>query len=187
MYATHPDTGFRFAGFEVPYFPEVLAAAKNAAAHVPHELIGWDIAVTEAGPVIIEGNTVPESADHGDRARPGHDGPPVIPEALRAAGRRGIARRCTQTVRFVDDLIGALGLDEWRGSVVALGGAAADSEPAARRASRARPARGGFGSGRRRRSRSRSSHEPEVGVKWNERPARDGARARPTLGRLWVP
>ena len=59
VYATHPDTGFRFAGFEVPFFPEVLMAAKNAAAHVPHELVGWDIAVTEAGPVIIEGNTVP--------------------------------------------------------------------------------------------------------------------------------
>jgi hypothetical protein len=47
VHASHPDTGFRFAGFEVPHFPQVLATAEGATAHVPHELIGWDIAVTE--------------------------------------------------------------------------------------------------------------------------------------------
>ena len=56
VYATH----FRFARFEIPLFPEVLMAAEKAAAHVPHELVGWDIAVTKAGPVIIEGNAVPD-------------------------------------------------------------------------------------------------------------------------------
>jgi Sugar-transfer associated ATP-grasp len=59
VHAAHPDTGFRFEGTEVPRYAEVLAAAEGAAAHVPHDLIGWDVAVTEAGPVVIEGNALP--------------------------------------------------------------------------------------------------------------------------------
>jgi hypothetical protein len=59
VHAAHPDTGFRFEGAAVPRFREALAAAEGAAAHVPHDLIGWDVAVTEAGPVIIEGNALP--------------------------------------------------------------------------------------------------------------------------------
>ncbi|HEX2525807.1 MAG TPA: sugar-transfer associated ATP-grasp domain-containing protein [Geminicoccus sp.] len=59
VYTTHPDNGFRFEGAQVPHFDEVLKVAERATAHVPHDLIGWDIAVTEAGPVIIEGNASP--------------------------------------------------------------------------------------------------------------------------------
>ena len=59
VHAAHPDTGFRFEGADVPRYPEVLAAAEGAAALVPHDLIGWDVAVTEAGPVVIEGNALP--------------------------------------------------------------------------------------------------------------------------------
>ena len=60
VYATHPDTGFRFEGFEIPHFREALAAAVRAATHVPHPLIGWDLATTRAGPVLVEGNAVPD-------------------------------------------------------------------------------------------------------------------------------
>jgi hypothetical protein len=60
VHAAHPDTGFRFDGFEIPHFRSVLATAEKATAHVPHPLIGWDVAVTEAGPVIVEGNVVPD-------------------------------------------------------------------------------------------------------------------------------
>jgi hypothetical protein len=60
VHAAHPDTGFRFEGTEVPRFPEILAAAEGVAALVPHDLIGWDVAVTEAGPVVIEGNARPD-------------------------------------------------------------------------------------------------------------------------------
>jgi hypothetical protein len=59
VHAVHPDTGFRFEGAEIPRFPEVLTVAERAAAQLPHDLVGWDIAVTEAGPVIIEGNALP--------------------------------------------------------------------------------------------------------------------------------
>ncbi len=53
----HPDTGVVFAGFRIPFFAEALALALRA-----HRLmyglfsVGWDIAITPAGPLIIEGN-----------------------------------------------------------------------------------------------------------------------------------
>lgn len=59
VWATHPDTGFRFAGFELPQFEAVLDRAVAAAAHLPHEVVGWDFAITENGPVLIEGNERP--------------------------------------------------------------------------------------------------------------------------------
>jgi hypothetical protein len=58
-FAVHPDTGFRFEGFELPYFGAALATARAAGAHLPHALIGWDIAIAEDGPVLIEGNSRP--------------------------------------------------------------------------------------------------------------------------------
>ena len=53
----HPDTRVEFASFTVPFYREAIAAACEA-----HKLfyrvqsIGWDIAITESGPVFIEGN-----------------------------------------------------------------------------------------------------------------------------------
>ena len=53
----HPMTGVRFEGFQVPYFAEACELAKRAAAVVPTVgYIGWDMAITENGPAIIEGN-----------------------------------------------------------------------------------------------------------------------------------
>jgi hypothetical protein len=56
MYTHHPDTGFEFSGFTIPYFTAALDVAKAAAAFLPHRLIGWDIAITGEGPVLLEGN-----------------------------------------------------------------------------------------------------------------------------------
>ncbi len=53
----HPTTGTALVGFQIPYFPEVLALARRA-----HEVfstihfVGWDIAVLPDGPVLMEGN-----------------------------------------------------------------------------------------------------------------------------------
>lgn len=54
----HPVTGEDLGSFRVPFWDEARDLALAAArAFLPHPLIGWDIAVTPEGPVIIEGNT----------------------------------------------------------------------------------------------------------------------------------
>ncbi|RJQ47985.1 MAG: hypothetical protein C4538_04525 [Nitrospiraceae bacterium] len=55
-YIRHPDTGFEFSGFIVPYFEAAKDMAKAAAAFLPYRLVGWDVAISETGPVLIEGN-----------------------------------------------------------------------------------------------------------------------------------
>jgi hypothetical protein len=55
--AAHPDTGVAFAGVAVPFWDEVLATTRRAARAVPElGTIGWDIAVSPTGPVVVEGN-----------------------------------------------------------------------------------------------------------------------------------
>jgi hypothetical protein len=54
---THPKSGAILEGCRVPFWPETLALVERAALKfAPIATIGWDIAVTPAGPVIIEGN-----------------------------------------------------------------------------------------------------------------------------------
>jgi hypothetical protein len=53
----HPDTGRQFAGETIPLWPDVVDLAFRAArAMAPVRTIGWDIAVTPTGPVLVEGN-----------------------------------------------------------------------------------------------------------------------------------
>jgi hypothetical protein len=57
----HPDTGFRFEGFQVPFWDEVLALAKRVQRGLAfYRLIGIDVALTPAGPVLIEMNARPD-------------------------------------------------------------------------------------------------------------------------------
>jgi len=56
IYIRHPDTGFDFAGFIIPHFEAVKEMAKAAAAFLPYRLVGWDVAITGEGPILIEGN-----------------------------------------------------------------------------------------------------------------------------------
>ncbi len=59
-YEVHPATGTALVGFAIPLFGEALALVRRAAAVVPEvRYVGWDIAITQSGPVIIEGNTLP--------------------------------------------------------------------------------------------------------------------------------
>ncbi len=55
----HPDTGFIFKGFKLPYFEESKALCLKLVRYLPSRLVGWDIAITPAGPVVIEGNVSP--------------------------------------------------------------------------------------------------------------------------------
>jgi Sugar-transfer associated ATP-grasp len=54
---SHPDTGVCFVGLQMPFWNEVLDLCSRAARLTPNlRSVGWDIAVTPDGPVIIEGN-----------------------------------------------------------------------------------------------------------------------------------
>ncbi|MBN4070478.1 hypothetical protein JYT76_02240 [Olleya sp. AH-315-F22] len=55
----HPDSGFVFEDFKIPYFDEVLVLVKHAASFLPSYIHGWDIAITQHGPTIIECNHFP--------------------------------------------------------------------------------------------------------------------------------
>ncbi len=53
----HPHTGRSFAGYRIPFFAEAAALVMETHRYfygIRH--IGWDVAITATGPVIIEGN-----------------------------------------------------------------------------------------------------------------------------------
>jgi len=53
----HPDTGGVFAGFQVPRWRELLDVVERAQlAFAGLTTVGWDVAITDDGPVLIEGN-----------------------------------------------------------------------------------------------------------------------------------
>lgn len=52
----HPDTNFEFGGLKIPFFDEACALVVKFVEHIPDRLIGWDVAISENGPIIIEGN-----------------------------------------------------------------------------------------------------------------------------------
>ena len=55
--AIHPVTGVLISGFEVPLFKESIEMVKEAALLFPqNRSIGWDVAITNNGPELIEGN-----------------------------------------------------------------------------------------------------------------------------------
>lgn len=60
VYYEHPYTKTKIVGFKIPLFNEVLNFAKELAMVTPEiRYTGWDIAITEKGPVVIEGNPFP--------------------------------------------------------------------------------------------------------------------------------
>ena len=55
--AIHPVTGQVIEGQVLPFWEEVIDLARRAALHTPeNRSVGWDIAITEEGPELIEGN-----------------------------------------------------------------------------------------------------------------------------------
>lgn len=60
VYYKHPMTNTSIVGFKIPKYKEVIELAKKASLVVDEvRYVGWDIAVTDKGPVIIEGNEYP--------------------------------------------------------------------------------------------------------------------------------
>ena len=57
IYEKHPKSGTEIVGFKVPYYKEIQELVSKAGKVVPEiRYVGWDIAITEKGPIIIEGN-----------------------------------------------------------------------------------------------------------------------------------
>lgn len=57
IYESHPVTGHRIEGFQVPLYAETLAMVEDAARRLPTvPYVGWDIAITPDGAEIIEAN-----------------------------------------------------------------------------------------------------------------------------------
>jgi hypothetical protein len=56
-YICHPRTGKPFPGFQVPHWKEAVEMVTQAAREVPEmRYIGWDVAITQDGVCLIEGN-----------------------------------------------------------------------------------------------------------------------------------
>ena len=59
-FEAHPITHIKFDGYEIPYFDKIIELTKEAALKFPKTIvIGWDVAITDKGPLIIEGNNGP--------------------------------------------------------------------------------------------------------------------------------
>lgn len=57
--AQHPDTGTVISGHQLPWWTETLELATRALdAAYDRPTIGWDIAITDDGPVLVEGNSM---------------------------------------------------------------------------------------------------------------------------------
>ena len=60
VYYEHPVTGVPIVGFEIPHFDKIRRLVLEAAKEVPQvRYVGWDIAVTDYGLEMIEGNEYP--------------------------------------------------------------------------------------------------------------------------------
>lgn len=59
-HAVHPVTGVQFKGFQVPFWQETVEMMKKVVPQAYYiSNIGWDVAITENGPVLVEANTIP--------------------------------------------------------------------------------------------------------------------------------
>lgn len=57
FYEHHPISGQKIRDFQVPYWEEVIELVNKVYNKVPGiNYVGWDIAITDNGPIIIEGN-----------------------------------------------------------------------------------------------------------------------------------
>lgn len=60
-FSAHPDTGARIEGRTLPCWDEAKALAVEAHRHFSDRVVvGWDIAILEDGPILVEGNGNPD-------------------------------------------------------------------------------------------------------------------------------
>jgi hypothetical protein len=59
-YFRHPVNNMEFNGFKIPFFTETVDLVIGSAALFPQvKIVGWDVALTPNGPVMVEGNELP--------------------------------------------------------------------------------------------------------------------------------
>lgn len=57
----HPDSKIKFKGFQIPYWEDLIETVKNLASELAEmHCIGWDLALTDDGWVLVEGNARPQ-------------------------------------------------------------------------------------------------------------------------------
>lgn len=60
-YENHPNSGLPFSGFKVPRWDKACRLAKELATRLPeNRFTGWDLALTDNGWVVVEGNYCPQ-------------------------------------------------------------------------------------------------------------------------------
>ena len=60
IFYEHPISKTKIVGFRVPMYKEAIELVKSTAKVVPEvSYIGWDVAISKDGPVIVEGNCFP--------------------------------------------------------------------------------------------------------------------------------
>lgn len=78
-YDEHPVTHTKYQGFTIPMFREAVDICLKAAQVKPGlAYIGWDVAITPDGPVLIEGNILP-GYDMAQNAKFHPDGKGLLP------------------------------------------------------------------------------------------------------------
>jgi len=56
-YSNHPITGAKIRGFQVPFWHETLEMIQKAALkYTDNRSVGWDVAITNVGPELLEAN-----------------------------------------------------------------------------------------------------------------------------------
>ncbi len=89
----HPETGARIAGRVLPCWPETVAMVAKCANLFPDRtMIGFDVAITDRGPVIIEAN-VQQSAENVQRTHDLPAGRQRLGELLAWNAERSLATR----------------------------------------------------------------------------------------------
>ncbi|WP_378187991.1 sugar-transfer associated ATP-grasp domain-containing protein [Aquimarina sp. W85] len=81
---SHPDTGVIFKGYKIPFFKEACDLVIQAVTKIPDRIVGWDIAISKDGPVLIEGNDN-NSFITPDIAYGGYLGHPMFQEIMKEA------------------------------------------------------------------------------------------------------
>lgn len=60
VFSFHPISKQKIVGFKVPMFKEAVELVKECAKVIPEvAYVGWDVAISKDGPVIVEGNCFP--------------------------------------------------------------------------------------------------------------------------------